>query len=174
MNSLKIIFHIFILVFFVSLMTGITLAQQSKVDTTIKHLLDKQFEAWSTNNPELIDEIFTEDGVYEDVAADFEAEGREKIKNLIKETLTAIPDFKVKLIQWFSSDNKLSCQWIMTGTQTGEFPNLPASGKSFSVRGTSVAVIKDGKFIRWSDYYDMYTFLSQLGAIPGQDSGDEN
>jgi steroid delta-isomerase-like uncharacterized protein len=174
MNSLKIISLSCILFFFVTLMTDLALAQQTKADTTIKHLMNQNFEAWSTNKPELIDEIFAEDGIYEDVAADYEAEGKDQIKNLIKSTLAAIPNFKVKLIQWFSSDNKLACQWIMTGTQTGDFPELKASGKSFSVSGASVAVIKDGKFVRWSDYYDMYTFLKQLGVIPDQDSNDKN
>lgn len=131
-------------------------------------------DAWSLHNPDAIDDVFTEDGVYEDVAAGAVMHGRDEIKTLLKGTFAAVPDFKVKITRWFSSKNMLACQWIISGTQTGDFPEIPASGKSFSVRGASVALIENGKFKRWTDYYDMYTFLRQLGVVAAPDSTKRN
>jgi steroid delta-isomerase-like uncharacterized protein len=149
-------------------------AQNAQIDTTTEYLLHMHTKAWSTHNIDIIDDVFAENGIYEDVAFGTVNQGREEIKNSLKENFVAIPDFKVELIDWFSSNNMLACQWIMSGTQTGDYPDLPATGKSFSVRGASIAIIKDGKFERWTDYYDGYTFLKQLGVIPVKDSGKDN
>jgi steroid delta-isomerase-like uncharacterized protein len=151
-------------------MNSSVFAQHPKTDSTIEHLMNQMFDAWSKNNPNTIDSIFAEDGVYEDIAGNTVVNGRDNIKKLLKETTTAIPDFNIKLLKWFSSGNKVACQWIMKGTQTGNLGGIPATGKSFSVRGASIAIIREGKIIRWTDYYDGYTFLKQLGVIPTKDS----
>ena len=174
MNSFKILSNMISSIFFFLLLNIPVLAQNSQVDTTAKYLLLKHINAWSKHNVDIIDEVFAENGIYEDVAAGTVAHGREEIKNGLKENFIAVPDFKIELIDWFSSGNKLACQWIMSGTQTGDYPGLPATGKSFSVRGASIAVIKDGKFKRWTDYYDFYLFLKQLGVIPTKDSEKDN
>ena len=166
-----ILINLFYILF---LFVGSAVAQNSQVDTTAEYLLLNHTKAWSTHNVDIIDEIFAENGIYEDVAAGTIAHGREEIKNGLKENFVAVPDFKVELIDWFSSKNMLASQWIMSGTQTGDYPGLPATGKSFSVRGASIAIIKDGKFERWTDYYDLYLFLKQLGTIPNQDQDDNN
>jgi len=119
-----------------------------------------------------MDNLFTKDGIYEDVAAGESWQGRDKIKNLMKSTLRAIPNFCVKITQRFSTKDKVSCEWIMSGTQTGDFPDLPTTGKSFSVYGSSVVLLENGKNKRWTDYYDMSSFPHQLGAIPGSESKD--
>lgn len=174
MNSFKILSNIIISICTFLLLNTSVFAQHSKTDSTIKHLTNQMFDAWSNNNPNTIDSIFAEDGVYEDVAGNMVSKGRDNVKKLLKETTSAIPDFNIKLLEWFSSGNKVACQWIMKGTQTGNMGDIPATGKSFSVRGASIALIRDGKFERWTDYYDGYTFLKQLGVIPVEDSGKDN
>ena len=174
MNSFKILSSTIISIFIFLLLNIPVFAQNAQIDTTAEYLLFKHTEAWSTHNINLIDEVFTENGIYEDVAAGTINHGREEIKNGLKENFVAVPDFKIELIDWFSSKNMLASQWIMSGTQTGDYPGLPATGKSFSVRGASIAVIKNGKFERWTDYYDLYLFLKQLGAIPTIDSKNDN
>ena len=170
MKSFKHFFTLLNLFFILFLFIGSADAQNSQVDSTAEYLLLKHIDVWSTHNVDLIDDVFAENGIYEDVPFKTVSHGREEIKNGLKENFVAVPDFKVELIDWFSSKNMLACQWIMSGTQTGDYPDLPATGKSFSVRGASIALIKDGKFERWTDYYDGYSFLKQLGVIPVKDS----
>jgi ketosteroid isomerase-like protein len=46
-------------------------------------------------------------------------------------------------------------------------PGLPAAtGKQVEVRGASILEFADGKIRRCSDYWDMATFLKQLGLMP--------
>lgn len=163
MKSYKLFFIVFCLVVTLFLLVGTAAAQNANADTTIEKLLYRHIAAWSPTNVNTIDNVYTKNGIYEDVATRSIVQGREKIKKLIKDTFAAIPDFKVKITRWFSTNNRLACEWIMSGTQTGTSPGgMPASGKSFSVRGTSIAQIENGKFKHWTDYYDRYTFLSQL------------
>lgn len=121
------------------------------------------------HDAEAIDDAFNENAVYEDVAAGTVRHGVDDIKTGLRVTFNAVPDFKVKLTTWFSAGNMLFCEWVMSGTQTGDYPEIPATGKSFSVKGASIASIKDGKFEQWTDYYDLYSFLYQLGVIGKQD-----
>jgi hypothetical protein len=48
---------------------------------------------------------------------------------------------------------------------TGDYPEMPATGRSCTVRGASVLELRDGLFSRCSDYYDMLTLLRQLGHM---------
>jgi len=174
MCPFKIFSNIINLICFFLILNISLFAQESRTNSTIEHLTQKMFAAWSMNTPSTIDSIFAKDGIYEDVAGNTLVKGRENIKKLLKETTSAIPDFNIKLLKWFSSGNKVACQWIMKGTQTGNMGDIPASGKSFSVRGASIALIKDGEIIRWTDYYDSFSFLKQLGVIPSKDPVKNN
>jgi len=174
MNSFRVLSNTISSIFIFLLLNISVLAQNSQIDTTTEYLLRMHIDAWSTHNVDIIDDVFAENGIYEDVAFGTVSHGREEIKNGLTENFVAVPNFKIELIDWFSSKDMLACQWIMSGTQTGDYPGLPATGKSFSVRGASIALIKDGKFERWTDYYDGYTFLKQLGVIPAEESKRDN
>jgi len=121
-------------------------------------------EAWTSHDLEIVDEVFADQGVYEDLTAGTKRQGREAIKVGFSETREAVPDFKVSLTKVFSSNGMVACEWVMSGTHTGDYPGLPATGKSFSVRGASIGRVRDGQIVRWTDYYDGFTFLQQLGV----------
>ena len=54
----------------------------------------------------------------------------------------------------------------MAATHKGDLPGLPATGKRFSVRGATVFELQGEKIRRVSDYWDMVTFLKQIGVMP--------
>ena len=122
-------------------------------------------EAWNSQDLNIVDEVFADDGFYEDLFAGTKREGREAIKAGFAETHDAVPDFKAELTRIFSSGSMIACEWVMSGTQAGDYPGLPATGKSFSVRGASIAQVRGGKIVRWTDYYDGFAFLQQLGVV---------
>jgi len=55
----------------------------------------------------------------------------------------------------------------MSGTHKGDLPGIPATGKSFAVRGSTICELTAGKIKRNSDYWDMGAFLKQTGLITG-------
>jgi len=64
------------------------------------------------------------------------------------------------------AENSTATEWVSEGIQTGSIGELPASGNSFRLRGASILGFRDGKIAKVTDYYDMASFLKQLGATP--------
>jgi steroid delta-isomerase-like uncharacterized protein len=54
----------------------------------------------------------------------------------------------------------------MSGTHQGDLPGMPATRKSFAVRGATALELDNGRISRNSDYWDMATLLTQLGLMP--------
>jgi steroid delta-isomerase-like uncharacterized protein len=129
----------------------------------IRRLVRDLYDAWSLHQLEKIDAIFTDDAAYEDVAAGQAYTGKEAIKELLRGAYAWAPDFRVTMKSLIVSDDCAATEWLSEGIQTGPIGDLPASGNSFRLRGASIIVFRDGKIASVTDYYDMATFLAQLG-----------
>ncbi len=130
----------------------------------IRRLVQELYAAWSLHQLERIDAIFTHDAAYEDVAADQVHRGTEEIKQLLRAAYAWAPDFRVTMKSLIVADDCAATEWISEGIQTGPIGDLPASGNSFRLRGASILTFRDGKIASVTDYYDMATFLTQLGG----------
>ena len=129
----------------------------------IRRLVYELYAAWSLHQLEKIDTIFTDDAAYEDVAAGQAYRGKEAIKELLRGAYAWAPDFRVTMQSLIVADDRAATEWLSEGIQTGPIGDLPASGNSFRLRGVSTFVFRDGKIASVTDYYDMATFLAQLG-----------
>ena len=127
--------------------------------------------AWLSYDVEKITSFFTEDGVLEDVPLGSVNRGKQEITAFISATFTAWPDFKLEPTSFFFSGDWAASEWIMTGTHDGDFAGMPATGKKFSVRGASLFELKGAKLKRETLYYDMVSFLRQVGLMPEDPSG---
>jgi steroid delta-isomerase-like uncharacterized protein len=122
------------------------------------------FAAWSEHDPDPIDVLFPEDGIYEDVPPQRTYRGPEEIKGFLTAIWAWAPDIEFDLTSVAVAGDRAVAEWVMTGTQTGPIGAIPASGNQFSVRGASVLEIRDGKITRNSDYYDLASLLVQFGV----------
>ena len=138
-------------------MTGSTSLEQ------IRRLVSELYAAWSLHRPEAIDAIFTDDAVYEDVAAGQRHNGKKAIKEFLCATFAWAPDFRVNMLSLTIGNDSAATEWISEGIQTGPIGDLPASGNGFRLRGASILTFRDGKIANVTDYYDMTTFKRQLG-----------
>lgn len=123
-------------------------------------------EAWSSHDVDRIASFFTDDCSYEDVALGVENRGKEELKGFARATFAAFPDFAVEPRSLFSAGGWTATEWVMSGTHRGDLPGLAATGKSFSVRGASIMELQGGKIQRNSDYWNMASFLRQIGVMP--------
>jgi steroid delta-isomerase-like uncharacterized protein len=130
----------------------------------IRRLVHELYTAWSLHQPERIDLIFTDDAVYEDVAGGQIVRGKEAIKQLLRAAYAWAPDFRVAMKSLIVADDIAATEWVSEGIQTGPIGELPASGNSFQLRGASILNFQNGKIAKVTDYYDMATFLRQLGG----------
>jgi len=122
--------------------------------------------AWNSHEVDKIASFFTDDCVYEDLAFGMVARGKKEINDFLKVTFVWSPDLKFELKSFFSAGGRTATEWVMTGTHAGELPGIPATGKSFSVRGVSIAELREGKVSRNTDYYNLASFLQQVGLLP--------
>jgi steroid delta-isomerase-like uncharacterized protein len=122
-------------------------------------------EFWNTHDLSLLDAVYAEDAVFEDVTEGATYGGLEKIRVSFGEDITYAPDISIDVVSLFASANRGALEWVWSGTQTGDIPGLlPATGKAFSVRGVSLFEFRNGRVIRQADYYDAARFLHQLGV----------
>lgn len=122
--------------------------------------------AWCTQDINAILSFFTEDCVYEDTALGAVNTGKGQLETFLRATFAAIPDFHIELKATLSAGDRAASEWIMSGTQTGAFPGIPATGKQFSVGGASIIEVYQGKIRRNADYWSLATLLQQVGVLP--------
>lgn len=131
-----------------------------------KKLAKDYVGAWNSYNADKITSFFTDDCVFEDLAAGIVNRGKKELKDFIKATFVWSPDLKFELKSFFSAGDWIASEWVMTGTHAGEFGGIPPTGKSFSLRGVSIQELREGKIHRNSDYYNAASFLQQVGLLP--------
>jgi len=131
----------------------------------IEKIVQAYIHTWNSHDVEKITASFTEDGIHEDVAVGSIYRGKDELKAGIHPLFDACPDFKLELKSFFGSNDWVGQEWVMTGTQTGAFGALgiPATGKSFSIRGASITKLRGGKIARNTDYWNLMSMLQQLG-----------
>jgi steroid delta-isomerase-like uncharacterized protein len=129
----------------------------------MRWLVHELYAAWSLHQLEKIDTIVADNAAYEHVAAGQVHRGAEEIKQLLRAAYAWAPDFRVTMKSLIVADDCAATEWVNEGIQTGPIGDLPASGNSFRLRGASILTFRDGKIASVTDYYDMVTFLTQLG-----------
>jgi steroid delta-isomerase-like uncharacterized protein len=139
----------------------------------MERVLNDLIAAWSSHDVEKLASCFTDDCVYEDVTLGLVNRGRAELRAFVGDFFAASPDVRFELKSAFVAGNRAAAEWVMSGTHQGDMPGLPATGKRYSVRGASIMELQDGKIRRNSDYWDMATFLRQLGAMPPAEQATE-
>jgi steroid delta-isomerase-like uncharacterized protein len=97
-----------------------------------------------------------------------ELKGREAIQGDMQKTFDAYPDFKIAVTKSYVKEDLVINEWVMNGTQKGDFMGVKATGKPVGVRGLSVLWISsDGLTKQEHRYFDGSTIMSQLGQMKG-------
>jgi len=58
--------------------------------------------------------------------------------------------------------DRVICRWTCTGTQTGNFYGMPATGKKVDCKGITIFRISNGKIAELWNVWDQYTLVQQL------------
>jgi steroid delta-isomerase-like uncharacterized protein len=126
------------------------------------NLLKQLIEAENSHDLERVVALLTDDVVIEDVPFRLVMKGKDGVKQGYAGFLEAAPDFKVEPKSWITNDRSFAVELIYTGTQKGDLPGLPATGKRFSVRGCSFGELENGKIRGRRDYWDSASLAKQL------------
>ncbi len=131
----------------------------------MSRLLEDLAAAWTAHDIDKVLSLFTDDCIYEDVPMAAMNRGKGELRAFGGAVLAAFPDFKLELTSGFTAGNWAGAEWTMSGTHKGDLPGMPATSKPFSLRGASICELHEGKIKRNSDYWDMVTFLKQIGLM---------
>lgn len=114
------------------------------------------------------------DGVYNELGTQRRLTGKGEILPALRGWRTAMPDVKGTINNALASGNTVVLEITWEGTQTGpmETPGgtIPASGKRQVTPSTWVFDFEGERIKESRHYFDMVTFLSQIGAMPQQAS----
>ena len=132
----------------------------------LEHTLDEWAAGWSTQDIERVLSLCTDQCLYEDVPLAVVNHGKEELRAFGQQVFNAFPDFKIELTTHIAAADWAMLEWTMSGTHQADLPGMPATGKHVEVRGASIVEFVGARIGRCSDYWDMATFLKQLGLMP--------
>jgi steroid delta-isomerase-like uncharacterized protein len=144
-------------------MTGPGIVTVEDQKRTIEHWA----ALWSAHDLTRLLTLFTEDIVYEDVTMGVVNRGQSELHTFAEGFVSGFPDVTFELRSSTADGARGGAEWVMRGTHTGDLPGMPATGKRVEVRGASIFEFAGDRIRRCADYWDMATFLRQLGFMPG-------
>jgi steroid delta-isomerase-like uncharacterized protein len=166
MHRVQLLVSLLVIVLLASLGGGSFASHTNAQDATPEALppvLIAWSEAWDALDPDALAALYTEDGIYEDVASGMVAQGRSEIAASLGEIMAGIAESQNEPVSGFSTGDMAVMEFQITAVDA-------ASGKTFTFRGVLVAEL-DGDLIRSSrEYYDVATILGQLGLMGGDPS----
>jgi steroid delta-isomerase-like uncharacterized protein len=129
-----------------------------------KALIRQFFEqVWNRGSAEAIDRFIAENAAGND--ADF-GTGREGFKRQWRKWREAFPDLHFEIEEIVAEGDTVVTRWTLTGTQTGPFLGIPATGRSIRVGGMSLDHLENSVLVSGFDGWDNFGLRQQLGAIP--------
>jgi len=110
------------------------------------------------------------DSVYDEVGTSRRIQGVAAIIPCWQAWKQAMPDVKGTVTQAFASANSVVLEVTWIGTHTGPLQGpsgtVPATGKQQTTRASWVLNFDGGKIKQSRHYFDMLSFLQQLGVLP--------
>ena len=108
---------------------------------------------------------------YEDPLAREPLEGLEALAEHAGRVREAFPDMRLEPSARELIAGGFAClPWRLLGTNRGDLPGLPATGRFLILHGLHYAELHDGLIRRARGFFDLYDAAGQLGLLPGRGS----
>ena len=166
-NFYRSVAFVLVVVFAIASLPALPTVADEPTPSALPSVLAEWEAAMATHDPDHILALYTADAVWEEVPLGLVATGQPEIRAHLEHLFAATPDITYDVTGGFATANEAVAEWTISGTLTGDFPGLPPGvGQPYTVRGASVFQVEDGEIARYTEYWDAYGFLIQLGALP--------
>jgi steroid delta-isomerase-like uncharacterized protein len=128
-----------------------------------KNIIRRYQECYNTNQLDGLDEIMAFDVLTPKIMPEMPS-GLDGAKAVHQKTLVGMPDFRTEIQDLIAENDKVVARVIMTGTHTGNFYGIPATGKHVEFSGIFIARIVEGKIVEHWGEEDSFSLLKQLGV----------
>ena len=120
-------------------------------------------EIWNQRRMDKFDEFYTKDFVPHGAVG---ATNAAAVKQAVIMTHKAFPDLHVEMHDEIVAGDKVVARYTVTGTQRGDWLNIPATGKQVSMAGITIFRLTGGKIAEFWLQTDVMGMMQQLGVIP--------
>ena len=132
------------------------------MESSEKSVIRRYYEIIASGRPELLDEV---------CAADLK--GHAGAGSDLKELKDGIASFTVAFpgltpeVRYLVQEDDLISAWVTyTATHEADFAGVPASGRQVKFAEWDLMRVRDGKIVEITMYCDLFTIMSQIGALP--------
>ena len=121
--------------------------------------------AMNAHDAKRYSELFAPDATLDEYGLG-EARGRDAVARGIQGAFDGFPDYKIGVSKIFVKDDVLVQEWVITGTNQGEFNGAKPTHRTIGIRGASVLTFTPEGLIKTEHrYFDTSTVASQLGLM---------
>ncbi len=114
----------------------------------------------------MVDRFMAEDFVEHEVVPGLEA-SRETPRHMFKMTLAAFAGFRITVHDLIQDGDKVAARLTFSGTHSGDFMGVPASGKDVEWNVMDILQFRDDQVIAHWGVMDMAGAMAQMGEAPG-------
>ncbi len=93
-------------------------------------------------------------------------EGPEAVRQSVQFYRKAFPDTHFVIDEQVAEGDRVVTRWTAHGTQKGEMPGIPVTGRKAEVSGMQVDRFRNGKIVETWTVFDQLGMMQQLGAVP--------
>jgi steroid delta-isomerase-like uncharacterized protein len=129
-----------------------------------KNIVRRYQEIYNSNDLDALGEVVSEDLLTPRIMPGIPT-GIEGAKSAHRLMLAGFPDYQTVIEDLFAEGDKVAARITMSGTNTGSFMGIPATGKRVSFTGIYIARIAGGKIVEHWGEEDSVSLLQQLGAL---------
>ena len=112
----------------------------------------------------VVDECLTDDFKEHEPAPGVRA-GREGVKDIATMIRTGFPDLRITIDDAFGVGDQVAARSTWTGTNTGPFMGMPATGKSATWEAIDIINVRDGRITEHWGQLDIMGMFTQLGLM---------
>jgi steroid delta-isomerase-like uncharacterized protein len=80
--------------------------------------------------------------------------------------MNAFPDSRVTIDDMVAEGDQVVTKKTFTGTHTGDFAGIPATGNKVALQFVDIMRVRDGKIVEHWNCIDQLSLMQQLGVIP--------
>jgi steroid delta-isomerase-like uncharacterized protein len=130
-----------------------------RTKNVVRRLYD---ELLNGNRLDVADQIATEDFAIH--FAPNPATGPEALKATARMLHSGFPDLHFSIDDLVAEGDRVAVRWTMTGTHTGTYFGIPASGRSVELRAIVIFRLVDDRLAELWPLIDIYGLRQQIGA----------
>jgi steroid delta-isomerase-like uncharacterized protein len=123
-------------------------------------------QAWNTHDSEQILIFYSPEYEGLDIGQNGIQHGLVPLRESLEHYFQAFPDVRIEISELVIESNHISLGWIAHGTQLGAFMKIPPTGRTITLRGVSIFILKDGKVHRGQHIWDLAGLLRHIGLLP--------